>query len=181
MKNAKPSLRVIEQSPLNIARAFVADALTGSPDTVMRFRLISDKVRGAPAFEVEGTVTEQWTYFIVRQSEDYGAFYFLNQVRAGLEGFASDADIVKVRAIPADFDKGIPDKWHSKPGLIVRTSDPDFIQRGQALWPVTDFPLDQFEPLCGASPPSTAAIPQFVIPAAWRCVQGFGSALAVGQ
>jgi hypothetical protein len=130
---------------LTIARAFV-EALTGSPDTIMRWRLIDDKRKGIVAVEeFDGTVAQSWARFMAAQEEGAGIFYFLNEVLAGDFRFARDSDVTRVRAIPADFDNGFPEDWEwlTPPDLLVHTS----AGRGQALW-VCEPPTGDFKALC---------------------------------
>lgn len=105
--------------------------MTGSPDTVVRLRFLDDnKGRRGPATEREGTVSELWPAAMRAQAEGYGVFYVINETERGLDGTAEDGDIVRVRAVAADFDNGLPWDYHAQPDLIVHTS----AGKGQALW-----------------------------------------------
>jgi hypothetical protein len=135
---------------LDAARTFIA-ALTGSPDTVMRFRFIDDdksKTRAdrLPSQERQGPIALLWPEVLSFQKQGYGTFYFVSEMRAGIEGFATDADAIRARALAADFDDRVPDEWewHSLPSLIVHTS----AGKGQALWLAPDgFRLGDFKPV----------------------------------
>lgn len=127
-----------------MASAFIEE-LTGHVETRVRFRLIHDKDRKREVFEFTDEVKHAWDYILARQAEGYGVFYFLNEVKVGTAGYATDKDVTRVRAIPADFDKGLPElyEWHTPPTLVVHTSP----GKGQALW-VETVPLAEFKPLC---------------------------------
>lgn len=125
-----------------MAQAFIK-ALTGGEETPLRFRLIHDKDRSQEAIEFVDTISHAWEFLLARQRDGYGVFYFLNQV-GPCEGYATDKDVIQVRAIPADFDEGLPDVWHSVPDLIVHTSE----GRGQALWLSPWCSLEEFKPAC---------------------------------
>ncbi len=131
------------------AREFIK-ALTGSPDTVMRFRLIDDNKakdhRKLATVERVGTVDQVWPEIVQRQRDGYGVFYVVNEVRADLppDKFATDKDVTKVRAVFIDNDDHVPEVWEfvgTKPDLIVTTSP----GRGQALWRVDDRLVDDFK------------------------------------
>jgi hypothetical protein len=129
---------------IGIAKSFI-EALTGAGETPLRFRLIHDKIRGQNLFvrEFTDTIEKAWPLLLAVQSEGYAVFYVLNETRPKPMGYVTDADVTRVRAIPADFDNGIPTAWHSKPDIIVRTS----AGKGQALW-LTSVPLKNFKPIC---------------------------------
>jgi hypothetical protein len=144
----------MNQPNLDDAVAF-ATALTGGsngvPSSPLRFRLIHDTQRNAPAREFQGDVRAVWPSLMAAQGQGYAIYYFVNEVFPDLPGHAKDENVMRVRAIPADFDKGIPNdwEWHVKPDLLVHTSITDGVQRGQALWlPKEEVPLAQFKPLC---------------------------------
>jgi hypothetical protein len=151
-KTKSKHLKLVEKpEPVDVAREFIT-WLTSSPDTPMRFRLLDDdKARALPPIEFEGAIDNEWgtTWDRIHdaQAQGYAAYYFLNEVRpgpgSGSNGAATDTDVVKVRAIPADFDKSIPTEWHSTPDILVHTSP----GRGQALW-LGEHPLYQFKPIC---------------------------------
>ena len=113
-----------------IAKAF-AEVLTGGGDNPLRFRMIDDKkTRALPAKEFTDTIDQAWPMITGLQAEGYACFYFLNEVGADAGQYARDADVTRVRAIPADFDQGLPRTWHTLPDLLVHTSP----NKGQALW-----------------------------------------------
>jgi hypothetical protein len=106
--------------------------------------MIHDRVKSSYAHEFSDTIDQAWDTILERQVDGYACFYFLNEVAEGVT-YAHDYDVLRVRAIPADFDHGIPTEWHTLPDLLVHTSP----GRGQALWKVTqDFPLKEFKPVC---------------------------------
>jgi hypothetical protein len=143
---------------IDLAKGFV-DLLTGSPDTVMRLRFIHDSERNAnQTAEREGTISQLWPDIVERQHQGYGVFYFMNTVRpgagSGKGGCAEDIDVNDdCRLLATDHDDGLPTaewEWHLHPCIIVQTSrvfiDGHDIQKGQALWPVTDLPKSDFKP-----------------------------------
>src|SRR5665213_2021311 len=134
---------------LELAQAFVKD-LTGSPHTALRFRAIDDdKKRKSMPHEFYGSIYELWLDIERHQADGYGIFYFLNETTVPdptQTEYARDTDIVRVRAIPADFDEGLPEEWewHVVPDLLVHTSP----GKGQALWLTPGLPLNQFKEAC---------------------------------
>ena len=125
-----------------IAKAF-AEALTGGGDNPLRFRMIHDKDKSRRAPEFTGRIDNVWLEIAAFQADGYGCFYFLNEVPLEVV-YATDQDVTRVRALPADFDNGLPTVWHAKPNIIVHTS----AGRGQALWLTPGLPVEVFKPLC---------------------------------
>jgi hypothetical protein len=124
-----------------IAADFIA-ALTGSPETGIRLRFVHDSDRKRPCYERHGTLAELWPDVLTFQKEGYGTFIFVNQIKpgpgSGYEGCATDEDVERIRALPVDCDNGLPDQWHLKSSLVVRTSrrvvEDKEIQKGQGYY-----------------------------------------------
>jgi len=129
-----------------LAAARFVELLTGATDPVIRLRFIhdSDKANN-PASECEGTITRLWPKVLDLQKQGYGCFYFLNETPPGMDGFAADKDVTRIRSLATDSDEGIPQTWHKAPLMIVRTSRVNGVQKGQALWPVFDLPVSEFK------------------------------------
>jgi hypothetical protein len=142
------------QPDRSIAEAFVSD-FTAHDTTpgIVRLRFLHDRERGAGSFEREGTVADVWPDLVKFQRDGYGAYYFLNQIAlgrgSGYEGMATDADVKRVRALGIDCDNGMPEQWtyYVLPDFIVHTSIKNEVQRGQALWLVSDCPSARFKEL----------------------------------
>jgi hypothetical protein len=137
-----------------IAEAFVS-AFTAHDRTpgVIRLRFLHDRERRAKSIERDGTVAGVWPDLVKFQRDGYGAYYFLNEVPpargSGYEGMATDGDVIRVRALGIDCDNGMPETWtyYVLPDFIVHTSIKDGVQRGQALWLVSDCPSARFKEL----------------------------------
>ena len=110
--------------------------------------IVDDEARkaGSGCFENEGTIAELQDIIANYQSRGYGVFYVANEAgpATGKNGFTCDDDVTNVRAIFADFDDGIPNTWHARPPIIVKTSYVNGVQRGQALWPVAGMSVADF-------------------------------------
>jgi len=86
------------------------EALTGSPNPIVRLRFVPEMQDSdgntdpakRPA-EREGRLADLWSELERFQLQGYGVFCFINEVATGLEGDATDADVVRIRALPADF------------------------------------------------------------------------------
>lgn len=133
---------------LNIALGF-CQTLTGMTDTVLRYRMIHDTDRDAVPREFAANLFDAWPKIEGYQKRGYACFYFLNEVgEITPHRYARDTDVIKVRAIPADIDNGdFPLQlweWHQTPDILVHTSP----GKGQALWLVKDFPLEDFKLTC---------------------------------
>jgi hypothetical protein len=138
-----------------IAQRFVS-TLTAD-DThpgAVRLRFVHDRDRRMPAMETEGYLTDARVWDLVReqQAAGYAVYYTVNEIRtnarSGKGGMSDDTDVVRIRALCADFDNGLlADDWeyHKQPHFIVRTSFKGNVQRGQCLWMVRDFPVANYK------------------------------------
>src|SRR5690242_19898089 len=103
------------EGKLDAAREHI-EALTGSPDTPMWFRVFAD-TGDAPAAGWHETVEKVWPAIQQAQAAGCGVYIVVN------EGGNSGPEITSVRALFVDCDGGpIPDEWHAEPDFIVRTS-----------------------------------------------------------
>jgi hypothetical protein len=135
MAPAKPELA--------IAKAFWT---AFSPDDLaIRLRLLKHD-KSAPPREVDASsVDEAWPHVVEFQARGYEVYYFLNRVARGngrgWGGAATDDDVPSIRALATDHDDGLPDVWHLEPSFVIHSS----AGKGQAIWPVSDCPVDGFE------------------------------------
>lgn len=84
----------------DLAAAYVA-ALTGSVDTVMDWRCLSDTDMGAPGHARRGTLPDLWPWIEAMNAAGYGAFVSVNET----DGFGRSADnIIAARAAWVDLD-----------------------------------------------------------------------------
>ena len=134
-----------------VAQRFI-EALTGSADTKMWFRLLPDGEQAketARQWERDngfsekrnffGTLTEVWPEIVAHQGIGWGAFCVVN------DGGNSKAEIEangRVRAVFIDADgMSLSNvKWHREPDLIVRRDDLHW----HAYWLVDDCPIEEF-------------------------------------
>jgi hypothetical protein len=101
--------------------------LTGCTTSTIRLRFIHDSKRAIPCFECEGTIAALQETIVDYQSQGCGVFYILNETKPGIT-FARDSDVTGIRALAADFDHGLPSKWHAKPPIIVHSSIKEGVQ-----------------------------------------------------
>src|SRR5579872_2445397 len=146
---------------LSVARNFI-EALTGSPDTIIRVRFIFERgyldnreayklaKSDHPPRDAEGPIEALWSDIVEHQERGYAVYYFMNPVKlgngSGRDGAATDADVTAIRTLGIDADAGLPTAWHVEPSIIVATSTRDGVKRGQALWLVRDLPVSDFKP-----------------------------------
>jgi hypothetical protein len=120
---------------LDTAREHI-EALTGSPDTPMWFRVFAD-AGDAQADKLFGTVDQLWPALQQHQVAGCGVYLVVNA------GGNSGPEITSVRALFVDRDDGapVPDEWHAEPDFIVRTS----AGKWHAYWRVADMPPSEFK------------------------------------
>jgi hypothetical protein len=132
---------------LEIARSFWAALSPDDPKVRLRF-IKSDRSGGASEHWAD-SMAAIWPKVVELQAAGYEAYYVLNIAPhsdgRGWNGMVEDADITGIRALAADFDEGLPETWHIPPSIIVKSSMKDGIQKGQALWLVSDCSVEEFE------------------------------------
>jgi hypothetical protein len=132
---------------LAIAKAFWSILSPNDPRVRLRFVKVGAGAREHWADTMEAI----WPKVVELQGQGFECYYVLNIAPHsdghGWKGCVEDIDITGVRALAADFDDGVPVdgwEWHAEPSIIVHSSKPNGVQRGQSLWLVSDCPVDQF-------------------------------------
>jgi hypothetical protein len=116
-------------------------------DPAIRLRFVMHD-RSAPAVEQGADSMDAiWPLVVGLQGQGYECYY-LSQITktegSGWGGQMKDEDVTGIRALAADFDKGLPTTWHEPPSITVHSSMVDGVQKGQALWLVSDCPVAEF-------------------------------------
>ena len=132
--NGADGVNTISRLPTVEAKLHV-EILTGSPHTVLHFRLIHPD-RHRHAIKLTGTVGELWAQLQEHQQLGYGVYFVVN------DGGNTDDEITRVRALFADADdKPLPETWHHEPHcLVIRDAT-----HWHAYWAVDDLPVAEFE------------------------------------